>query len=252
MSVGEIIHSRSAGEILEHRKILKKEGEPIMKRKIGTLLTLFICLVFLSLIQAASADNASAEQKEKAALYILSKTDTNSVTDGELVRVYREADASLIFQIRDGLASRGMKVNIVESEQVIAADPTRYVLLVKVEKIELGAKRPFGRTAKVKVSYTVQNKDRFDLIKRTHEETSVQRWENCVKKISEQLVDDVSNDVAKKPVSTKPEVKQDTEKQAPAGSSAEARLQELKNLKAKGLITEKEYEAKRKEILNEL
>ncbi len=223
-----------------------------MKRKIGALLSFFICLVLLSLVQAASAGNASAEQKEKAAIYILSTTDTSSVTDGELARVYREADASLIYQIRDGLASRGMKVNIIGSEQDIAADPTRFILLVKVEKIELGGKRPFGRTAKVKVSYTVQNKDRIDLIGRSHEETSVQRWENCVKKISEQLVDDVSNDVAKKSVSTRPEVKQDKEKEAPAGSSAEARLQELKKLKAKGLITEKEYEIKRKEILKEL
>ncbi len=65
-------------------------------------------------------------------------------------------------------------------------------------------------------------------------------------------MDDVSNDLAKLSVPRKPDDKRDKSKQAPAGSSPEARLQELENLKAKGLITEKEYEAKRKEILNQL
>jgi hypothetical protein len=199
-----------------------------------------------------SADTAGPEPKEKTAIYILSKTDMNTVKDEELVRVYHEAETSLFDQIRDGLTSRGMKVTVVESEQTIAADPTRFVLLVKLDNIELGGKRPFGRTAKVKASYTLQNKDRSDIIGRSYEATSVQRWENCVKKISEHFVDNVSSDVAKKSVPHTPEVKQERPKQEPAGSSAEARLQELEKLKAKGLITEKEYEAKRREILDRL
>ena len=119
-----------------------------------------------------------------------------------------------------------------------------------MDKVELGSKRPFGRTARVKVSYTVQNKDRFDMVRRSHEETSASRWQNCIKKISEQLVDDVSHDIAKKSVPHNADDNKGKLKQAV--SSSEARVQALENLKAKGLITEKEYEEKRKEILKEL
>ncbi len=230
-----------------------------MKFKISASLSvILICLVTLFSAGSVSAENASPEQKQKPGLYIWSRTDITSVKDEELAGVYRDADASLLDQIRAGLASREINVNVVKSEQDIAADPTRFVLLVKVDKIELGAKRPFGRTAKVKVSYSLQNKDRFEFVRRSHEETSTKRWQNCIKKISEQTVIDVASDIAKNSVPKKADDKQlkskptPTVKQEPAGSSTEARLQELENLKAKGLITEKEYEAKRKEILKEL
>ncbi len=224
-----------------------------MNYKISVLLSvILICLVLLFPAGSVSAQNASPEQKQKPGLYIWSGTDITGVKDAELASVYRDADASLIDQVRNGLASREINVTVVKSDQDIAADPTRFVLLVRVEKIELGSKRPFGRTAKVKVSYSFQNKDRFDLIKRTHEETSTKRWQNCINKISEQLVSDVSNDIAKNFVPSKSDDQQGKSKQAPAGSSSEARLKELENLKAKGLITEKEYEAKRTEILNGL
>jgi hypothetical protein len=224
-----------------------------MKYKKDALLPFVVaCLAFWSLVHVASADTASPEQKPNPAIYIWSRTDITGVKDEELSGIYREADASLINQIKDGFASRGMKVNAVESERDIAADPARFVLIVRVDKIELGAKRPFGRTAKVKVSYTLQNKDRHNVVSRSHEETSAKRWQNCIKKISDQTVDDVSNDIAKKSAPGKPEDTQGKLKQAPTGTSSEARLQELENLKAKGLITEKEYEAKRKEILNQL
>jgi len=224
-----------------------------MKLKIGaSTLVIMICLASLSWGRVATAQNAAPEQKGKAAIYLWSKTDMTSVKDGELASVYREADESLMDQVKDGLTSRGFKVTVVHSDKEIGADPLLFILLVRVDKVELGGKRPFGRTGKVNVVYTVQNKDRFDLIKRSHEETSVQKWQNCVKKISDQLVADVSNDVAKLSVPLKAEDKQEKAKQAPTGSAAEARLQELDNLKAKGLITEKEYEAKRKEILKGL
>ncbi len=224
-----------------------------MKHKLFASQSLIImCLVALCSAVFASAQNAGPKQRQEPGLYIWSKTDINSVKDEELASVYREADASLLDQIRNGLASREIKVNVVESERDIA-DPTRFVLIVTVDKIELGGKRPFGRTAKVKVSYTVQNKDRVDLVRRSHEETSVQRWQNCIKKISEQTVVDVSNDIAKKSgPNNNGGDKQVKSNQTPTGLSSEARLQELKNLKAKGLITEKEYEAKRKEILKDL
>ncbi len=157
------------------RRVRDAEGESIMKCGISASLPFSVfCLVFLSLVHVASADNASPEQKQKPGLYIWSRTDITSVKDEELASVYRDADASLMDQIRDGLASRGINVNVVKSGQEITADPARYILLVKLDKIELGSKRPFGRTARIKVVYTLQNKDRFDLIKRSHEETSVQ------------------------------------------------------------------------------
>ncbi len=222
-----------------------------MKYKMRTSLYLIlICLVALCSTEFALAQNAGPEQKQKSGLYLWSRTDISSVQDEELAKVYRDADARLMDQVRSGLLSRDISVSIVGSERDIAADPTRFILIVKVEKIELGSRRPFGRTAKVKVNYTVQNKDRVDIVGRSQEETSVQKWQNCVKKISEQIVDDVSKDIAKKSVPAAGN-KKDTVKQAPAGSS-EARLQEIEQLKAKGLITEKEYEIKRKEILKEL
>ena len=237
----------------------------------ASLPAILICLIMFSPVGSVSAQDASPGQKQKPGLYLWSKTDTAGIKDEELASVYREADASLIDQARDGLASRGINVTVVKSEQELIADPARYILLVKLDKIELGKKRPFGRTAKIKAVYIVENKDRFDLIKRLHEETSTQKWQNCIKKISEQLVDDVSNDLAKLSVPAKAEEKQEKPKQAPApapavspaaapaggpsapaGSPAETRLRELENLKAKGLITEQEYEIKRKEILNGL
>jgi hypothetical protein len=217
-----------------------------------SLSVILICLVPLFSIGYPSAGNASPEQKPKPGLYILSKTDTTSVTDTELVSVYREADASLMDQIRDRMESLGLRADIVRSEQEIAADPARFVLLVTLEKIELGAKRPFGRTAKVKVTYTLQNRDRSDIVKRSHEETSVNKWQNCIKKISQQTAEDVAHDIEKKSASDKGADKPEKSKPAPADSSAEARLKELENLKAKGLITQDEYEAKRKEILKQL
>ncbi len=223
----------------------------MMKHKLFASQSLvIICLVALCSAAFASAQNAIPEQKQKPGLYIWSSTDITSVKDEELASIYREADASLLDQIRNGLASREIKVNVVESERDIA-DPARFVLIVTVDKIELGGKRPFGRTAKVKVSYTVQSKYRVDLVRRSHEETSVQRWQNCIKKISEQTVVDVANDIAKKSAGNNADDKQAKLRQAPTGSS-ESRFQEIENLKAKGLITEKEYEAKRKEILKEL
>jgi hypothetical protein len=195
-----------------------------MKSKISALLPLFAaCLVFLSLVHAAFAADASPEQNEKAALYLWSTTDMTGVTDAELAGVYQEADKSLLAQVRDGLASRGMNVNVVASEKEIAADPTRYILIVKLDRIELGGRRPFGRTAKVKVVYALQTKDRFEFIKRSDEETSVQKWQNCIDKISEQVVLDVTSDLAKRSAPRTPEGKQDKARQAPTGPASEAR-----------------------------
>ena len=223
-----------------------------MKYKISaSLFVTIICLITLFSAGSASAQKASPEQKQKPGLYLLSQTDIDSVKDEELKSVYRDADASLLDQVRDGLASREINATVVKSEGDIT-DPARFILVVRVDKIELGGKRPFGRTAKVKVIYSFQNKDRFDLVKRSQEETSVQKWQNCIKKISDQVVADAANDLAKKSVPQTADDKQVKPKQAPAGSPSEARLQELERLKAKGLITEKEYEEKRKEILKQL
>ena len=248
-----------------------------MKCKTGALLPFIIGLVFLSLAQAVSAENAGPAQKQKPGIYLLSQTDIDSVKDEELKSVYREADASLVGQVRDGLAAREINAIVVKSDRDIT-DPARFILVVKVDKIELGAKRPFGRTAKVKGVYTFQNKDRFDLgakrpfgrtakvkgvytfqnkdrfdlVKRTQEETSVQKWQNCIKKISEQIVADTAKDLAKNSASPAADDAHVKPKPAPAGSASETRLRELEDVKAKGLITEKEYEEKRKEILNQL
>jgi hypothetical protein len=209
-----------------------------------------ICLITLFSAGSAFAQQAGPELKQKPGIYLLSQTDIDSVKDEELKSVYREADASLVDQVRDGLASREINAIVVKSDRDIT-DPARFILVVRVD-IELGGKRPFGRTAKVKGIYSFQNKDRFDLVKRSHEETSVQRWQNCIKKISDQIVADTANDLAKRSVPQAVDDKQVKPKQAPAGSAAETRLRELENLKAKGLVTEKEYEEKRKEILKEL
>ena len=218
-----------------------------------------ICLVCLSLAGVASAEIAVGDQKEKPVIYLWSKTDISSVKDGELAGVYREADAELIEQVKEGLGKRGLRVTVIRADREIGSEPARSILLVNVNKVELGGKRPFGRTAKVKVAYALQDKDRLDLIKRTHEETSVQKWQNCVKKISEQLVADVTDDIARNFGPPKAEEKQATPKQDPppaaapsSGPSAATRLHQLESLKDKGLVTQEEYLTKRKEILKEL
>ncbi len=225
-----------------------------MKYKIAVPLSVVgFCLALWCSAPAGSAQTASPAPGPKPVLTLLSKTDMTKVLDQELAIVYKEADAGLLEQIRDGLLSRGIQATVTDSEKAIAANPTPFVLVVKIDKIELGGKRPFGRTAKVKVGYSLQNKDRFDLVKRTHEETSVQKWQNCIKKISDDTAVNVASDIAKNSASQKADDTQVAPKQAPAGSSAtETRLQELESLKAKGLITQQEYEAKRKEILKEL
>ncbi len=215
-------------------------------------LFIILCLApFFPLI--ASAQNASPEQKQEPALYILlTKADISNVKDPELKDIYPDAEASLLDQVKEGLASRKIKADVVKSDQEISADPTRFVLVIKIEKIELGRVRPFGRTAKMRVSYSFQNKNRFELVRRAYEETSAQKWQNCVKSISGQIVKDVHDDLAGKTVPGKAGDNQVRSKPTTTTPSAEARLQELEKLKAKGLITDKEYETKRKEILKGL
>src|SRR5512133_12472 len=182
-------------------------GGAAMKYKIVILLTAF-CLALWSSASSGAAQTASPGQTSKPILSLLSQTETAKVMDQELAIVYKEADASLMEQIRDGLLARDIKTVVVDSDKAIAANPTPFVLVVKIDKIELGGKRPFGRTAKVKVAYSLQNKDRFDLVKRTHEETSVQKWENCIKKISGDTVVNVVSDIARNSAAEKADEKQ--------------------------------------------
>jgi hypothetical protein len=196
---------------------------PTMKFKIRALASsVLVCLFFASGVHGAFADTARPEQTEQPALYIWSTTDSTMVTDAELAGVYREAEKSLLKQVRDGLASKGIKVDVVASEKEIAADPTRYTLVMKLDKIELGGKRPFGRTAKIKVVYALQNQDRFEFIRRSDEETSVQKWQNCIDAISKQVVEKVSSDLAKRAAPDIPAEKNDKATPVPAGPSSEA------------------------------
>ncbi len=169
-----------------------------MKNTIRSMATIIsICLVLASLDPIASAQAAAPGQTQKPALFLLSRTDTAPVKDEVLAGIYQSADASLMDQVRDGLASRDIPVEAVKTGQEIAPDAAQFILVVKIEDIELGRKRPFGRTARVKVSYAFQNRDRFELVRRTVEETSVQKWQNCIDKISGQIVNDTSSDLAK-------------------------------------------------------
>ncbi len=165
-----------------------------MKHKIGT--SLFALVVCLALLPAGPAFAQLGEQK-MAAIYLLSKTDATNVKDEGLAYVYKEADAELVEHVMDGLASQDIKVKFIKTEQEITPDPLQFIVIVKIENIELGRKRPFGRTAKVKVGTFFENKDRFDLVKRTYEETSAKAWQSCIDKISDLIVDDTIVDVEK-------------------------------------------------------
>ena len=169
-----------------------------MKNEIRSLLTIIgICLVLISPAPIATAQTPGPGQKQKPRLFLLSRTDITTVKDEVLAGIYQSADASLIEKVRDGLASRDIPVEVVKSGQDIVPDPGQFILVVKIENIELGRKRPFGRTARVKVSYAFQNRDRFELVRRTVEETSAQKWQNCIDKISGQIAADTSSDLAK-------------------------------------------------------
>ena len=163
----------------------------------STLMAMSICLVPLVASGSAFAGTANPEQKQKAGVFLLSRTTATSVNDEFLAGIYQMADASLMDQVRDGLVSRDIPVKVVKTEQEITPTPSRFILIVKIEEIELGKKRPFGRTARVKVRYAFQNKERFELVRRTVEETSVQQWQNCIKKISDQIAADTKDDLAK-------------------------------------------------------
>jgi hypothetical protein len=166
-----------------------------MKNTIRTLVT--IIAVCLALVSAGVASAQAQRQEQKPGLFLQSATDTTNIRDDVLAGIYHEADASLMDQVKEGLTSRDIIVAVRKPGQEIAADPGQFILVVKIEEIELGRKRLFGRTARVRVSYTFQNKDRFDMIRRTDEETSVQQWQNCIRKISEQVAMDTSDDLAK-------------------------------------------------------
>ncbi len=194
-----------------------------MKKTIRSLVTIIgICLVLVSPAPRASAQAPAPGQKP--VLFLLSRTDTVSVKDDVLAAIYQSADASLMGQVRGGLASRDIPVEMVKSGQEIAPGPAQFILVVKIEDIELGRKRPFGRTARVKVSYAFQNRDRFELVRRTVEETSARKWQNCIDKISGQIVNDTSSDLAKHAAHGKTEERQGSAKQAAANVGPEGRF----------------------------
>ena len=172
-----------------------------MKNTVRPLVMIIaLSIVLVSFAPIASAQALGPGQKQKTRLFLLSRTDMTSVKDEVLAGIYQLADASLMDLVKDGLESRDIPVEAVKSGQDISPDAAQFILVVKIENIELGRKRPFGRTARVKVSYAFQNKDRFELVRRTVEETSAQKWQNCIDKISGQIVNDTSSDLAKQSV----------------------------------------------------
>jgi hypothetical protein len=169
-----------------------------MKNTVRSLLTIItICLALALFAGSSAAGKAGVEEKQTPGLFLRSVTDASNVKDEVLAGIYQSADESLMDKVREGLASRDIPVEVVKPGQEAAPGPAQFMLVVKIENIELGRKRPFGRTARVKVGYAFQNRDRFELVRRTIEETSVQKWQNCIDKISKQIAADTSSDLAK-------------------------------------------------------
>src|SRR5574337_204717 len=146
-----------------------------------------VCLVS-SLISLALAFPAGSTQKELPGIYLWSKTDTSRISDGQKAAITHDADARLISRIYDGLTSGQINVKVIESDMEMAADPAPYLLIVRVDNVYLGFRGPFGRISKVKVSYQLKNKEGGSLFSRYYEEVSHQRWQNCINKISDQIV----------------------------------------------------------------
>lgn len=215
---------------------------------------LFVCM-FCAYPATGQANDAVGEkqpQQIREGVYIWSKSDPGNLTDGEKVKVHHQAEVMLLDKIRNGLLGRDLKVNFIESERDLGADPNRYVLEVTLERVSLGFRGPFGRISKVKVSYILKNREQKAIFTRSREELSHSKWQNCVIKISDEIADETAAAINNKTPPTNISDKAEAPKDGSSSASVEERLQELDSLKSKGLITEEEYKAKRKDILREL
>ncbi len=201
----------------------------------------------------AFAGEVSFAQQGKTGIYIWAKSDVSTLTAGKKLELFSKVEKNLVDQLRNDLQDRGLFANIVESEQEIIKNENRYVLIIKLENVNLGFRGPFGRISTVKASYIFQKGNKSEIISNYYEETSHKRWQNCTKKICEQIVQNVATAINNTTVDSN-KIKNVTaqSKQDLSEKSVDTRLQQLENLKSKGLITSEEYEAKRKEIIKEL
>ncbi len=194
---------------------------------------------------------ALPEQKVKEGVYVWAKSDITKLEAGDKLKQYQDAETTLVGEIKKALTAHELLVGLAESEKDMVADQTRYLLIVALEKVELGFRGPVAQINTLRVSYRFQNKQRAEIMSRSYEEKSFSNLKSNIRKASETIATDVAlaiDDISKgkNPADRAAQVKAGT------GPSTETRLQQLESLKEKGLITQEEYGAKRKEILKEL
>ena len=205
-----------------------------------------------------SAEPAAPEQKAETpaqkvneGVYVWPKSDITKLTAGDKLKRYQAVEANLVSEIKKALASHDLTVGPAGSETDMTADQTRYLLIVALEKVELGFRGPVAQINTLRVSYRFLNKQRAEVMNRAYEEKSFSKLKNNVRKAGETIASDVAlaiDDIGKgkNPADRAAPVKAGT------GQSAESRLQQLESLKAKGFLTQEEYDAKKKKILKEL
>lgn len=217
-----------------------------MRSNIKFLLTILLVINALFFPHLSFAEG-------KVVIHIWPKSNATALTAGTKLELFNQVENYLIKQLQQGLQERDLIVDIVDSEQVTTKDIIHYLLIVKVENVNLGFRGPFGRISTVKASCVLQKSNNPELISSHYEETSHKSWKNCTKKISEQIAQHIAVAIqntiveSNKPTNITVQSKQDLPEK-----TVDSRLQQLENLKSRGLITSEEYEVKRKEIINEL
>lgn len=222
-------------------------------RRITILAALFALLCLVQDLSIAAESDApvtgptvTVQPRSGVDIVVISRTSINLLTAGDNVRHYRNIEESLYKNLDKSLGERGLRVEHARSEESLGKHSYSDLLAFKIEALEFGFKNPFGRHTTLRVSYVFEGQK--GTARGEYTQFSTKGWKNCVLTISQKIAGDVANRLAGK------EVIQD---KAPAEQrktydNTQDRLKNLEEVKAKGLITEEEYAAKRQEILKDL
>lgn len=228
--------------------------------KMSLIVSMILAIISCSLVSPdINANEANSGPQLSARVYILPRSNISTATVWDNIKLMKDAEFDLMEKLKNGLFARGLLVNIIDTGQSLPEDMTSnllYMLIVRLEEVRLGFRGPFGRISTVRASFTFQKSNGAEVFSRRYEETSHRKWKNSTRKISELVVADVADAILNIPSdrsnSSKSDIMLDRSNARPEGGSIDERLQQLDDLRAKGLITPEEYKAKRKEVLNKL
>jgi hypothetical protein len=204
-----------------------------------------------STVDAHTAAGRDPEHQEKNGSYsivILSKSTINELTAGKHVARRQKIDAAISKKISFELQAHGLSAGPA-AEEDLKARGYQHLLSYKMENVVFGFRNPFGRATNLKVSYVLQSRDGRIVRTGAFEEHSKKSWKNCVRSITRDLSDEVADAVSG---NYSEKAGHGADKRRDRNKTPEERLQQLDELKAKGMVTPEEYKKKREEILKHL